>query len=151
MRAVNTQRKAPRGRSKPFLLYVIFVLLFFIMVALVLVLRWHPIDTEERYNKEEEAEEVYVREFFASAGNFRCPQPVYYTQEEVGRHANETDLWLLINKNVLDVSSFVQKHPGGLLIMEGARLSDAATLFAQNHDPSVIQQLEKFCIGRLKE
>ncbi|ORC87710.1 uncharacterized protein TM35_000201190 [Trypanosoma theileri] len=147
----NKQRKNPQGQTNPLLLYVVFTFIFCSLIALLLVLRWHPTEVEEHSLEENEVEEKYTRDFFASAGNFRCPQEVYFSQEEVRRHASEADLWIVINKNVLDVSSFVPKHPGGLLIMEGARLPDAADLFAQNHGPSVVRQLEKFCIGRLKE
>ncbi|ESL10471.1 hypothetical protein TRSC58_01796 [Trypanosoma rangeli SC58] len=92
-----------------------------------------------------------VRKFFASAGDFRCPPVAYFAREEVARHVSESDLWMVIDGNVLDVSSFVQQHPGGLLIMEGAGGHDAAALFSEFHVPSTVKLFEKYCIGRLRE
>ncbi|RNF20056.1 uncharacterized protein Tco025E_03885 [Trypanosoma conorhini] len=92
-----------------------------------------------------------VHNFFVSAGGFRCQQAAYFAREEVARHASESDLWLVIDGNVLDVSLFVRQHPGGLLIMEGAGGRDAAALFSEFHLPSTVKLFEKYCIGRLKE
>jgi cytochrome b involved in lipid metabolism len=36
-----------------------------------------------------------------------------YTLEQVTEHNKQDDTWVIINNKVYDVSSFVEKHPGG--------------------------------------
>jgi predicted heme/steroid binding protein len=51
----------------------------------------------------------------------------YYTMEEVAKHDNKDDCWLVINGKVYDVTEFNQ-HPGGDAILEGCG-QDATELF----------------------
>jgi cytochrome b involved in lipid metabolism len=37
-----------------------------------------------------------------------------YTWEEIMKHTSETDLWVVMEGNVVDVTSFLFEHPGGL-------------------------------------
>lgn len=36
-----------------------------------------------------------------------------YTWEEIMKHNNEKDCWIVIQNNVVDVTSWIPKHPGG--------------------------------------
>ncbi|KAG5508265.1 hypothetical protein JKF63_05521 [Porcisia hertigi] len=92
-----------------------------------------------------------VEEFYRVAGRLRCPQPQRYTKEEVAQHHTEDDLWIVVDGNVLDVSSFVQQHPGGDMLLDGAGGQDMATVFSHFHDPSSVRLLESFCIGRVRQ
>merc|ERR1711920_35635 len=38
-----------------------------------------------------------------------------YSLEEVGKHTSKTDCWVVVNGQVLDVTSFLKEHPGGEL------------------------------------
>ena len=51
-----------------------------------------------------------------------------YTLEEVGSHATSTDCWMVIRDKVYDVTSFVNKHPGGNVILDGCG-KEATALF----------------------
>lgn len=92
-----------------------------------------------------------VREFFELAGNFRCPQSRRFTREEVARHRVEDDLWVVIDGNVLDLSTFINQHPGGLVLLDGAGGQDMATVFARFHHPSSVSLFSSFCIGRIAD
>ncbi|KPI89084.1 hypothetical protein ABL78_1820 [Leptomonas seymouri] len=92
-----------------------------------------------------------VKEFFDSAGAFRCPQPQRYTREEIARHNTADDLWMVIDDNVLDLSLFIDQHPGGHVLLDGAGGQDMATLFARFHHPPTVSLFANFCIGRKGE
>ncbi|RNF02683.1 hypothetical protein TraAM80_06205 [Trypanosoma rangeli] len=138
------QGRRPYGRLM--LLTGIWVILAAVFVRLALT----PY-SDDRKNAGDTNHKDDVGNFFASAGGFRCPPVAYFAREEVARHASESNLWMVVDGNVLDVSSFVQQHPGGLLIVEGAGGHDAAALFSEFHLPSTVKLLEKYCIGRLNE
>jgi cytochrome b involved in lipid metabolism len=80
-----------------------------------------------------------------------------YTLADVATHAKETDCWLVVEKKVYDVTSFIPNHPGGKAILKGCGV-DATVLFEQRpdtdkgpHPESAKTQLEKLYIGDLKQ
>lgn len=36
-----------------------------------------------------------------------------YTREEVARHMQPSDLWVIIDDEIYDLSLFLKEHPGG--------------------------------------
>jgi succinate dehydrogenase/fumarate reductase flavoprotein subunit len=61
-----------------------------------------------------------------------------YTMEEVAKHNKKDDIWVVVDKQVLDVTSFLPDHPGGekaILLYAGR---DATEEFNMLHDPKVI-------------
>ena len=40
-----------------------------------------------------------------------------YTWQEIQRHNQETDQWLVINRKVYDVTGWADRHPGGRLVL----------------------------------
>jgi cytochrome b involved in lipid metabolism len=59
------------------------------------------------------------------------------------------DLWLVINRKVYNVTSFVPEHPGGNEICNG-KGRDATETFRVFHPPHVAEvKLPEFCIGRI--
>lgn len=74
-----------------------------------------------------------------------------YTLEEVAKHKTEKDCWVVVNGQVLNVSSFLADHPGGkkaILIYAG---KDASEEFNMMHKPDVIAKYAPdTVIGTLK-
>lgn len=81
-----------------------------------------------------------------------------YPLEEIGKHNNENDCWLLIEGRVYDVTKFVQSkmHPGGSVILQGCGI-DATELFntkvgmGVGHSDQAHKLLNGYYIGELKK
>merc|ERR1719413_218356 len=61
-----------------------------------------------------------------------------YTLEEVGKHTTNTDCWVVVNGEVLDVTKFLKEHPGGELAILTFAGRDASEEFNMIHPPDVI-------------
>ncbi|EPS96269.1 hypothetical protein FOMPIDRAFT_1025451 [Fomitopsis schrenkii] len=74
-----------------------------------------------------------------------------FTAEEVAKHKSKDDVWVIIDNQVLDVTSFLPDHPGGekaILLYAGR---DATEEFNMLHDPKVIPRYAAdSVIGTLK-
>jgi len=73
-----------------------------------------------------------------------------FSWEEVHEHNKRDDCWMVIKGKVYDVTSWVEKHPGGDLIMTGAG-RDATPFFISYHPTKVFPILSKYEIGSVKE
>lgn len=63
-----------------------------------------------------------------------------WTKEEVAKHNKETDCWVIVNGQVLNVTSFLKDHPGGkkaILLFAG---KDATEEFNMLHKPDVVDK-----------
>ena len=40
-----------------------------------------------------------------------------YTWEEVAKHNTDSDIWIVINDKVFDVSKYQLEHPGGPIVL----------------------------------
>ena len=57
-----------------------------------------------------------------------------FTKYEVANHNTKDDAWLIINRNVYDITKWIPEHPGGMIIMKGVG-RDATKLFKSiGHD-----------------
>jgi cytochrome b involved in lipid metabolism len=75
------------------------------------------------------------------------------SMSEVAMHNSASDCWLVIDRDVLDVTSFVDKHPGGSVITEGCG-KDATGYFegVREHVKPIVKMLYgKMVIGKLGE
>jgi len=74
-----------------------------------------------------------------------------YTMAEVAKHNKKDDIWVVVDGQVLDVTSFLPDHPGGekAIILYAGR--DATEEFNMLHDPKVIPRYAPDAvIGRVK-
>ena len=73
-----------------------------------------------------------------------------YTIEEVSNHNREDDAWVIINKDVYDVTSFLNIHPGGKNILLQFVGGDITDYFEELHQPSILEEYaENYKIGTL--
>lgn len=73
-----------------------------------------------------------------------------YTLSQVSKHNKKSDAWLVINKNVYNITNWINKHPGGNIILKGIG-KDATSLFNSiNHSKNAHNILKKYKIGKLK-
>eukprot|EP00505_MAST-04D_sp_SCG-Rhode-Island_P001603 Stramenopile-MAST_4_protein_1603 len=72
-----------------------------------------------------------------------------YTTAQVAKHDKEDDIWLIINKKVYNVTTFLADHPGGadwLIQFAGKNCTEE---FDMQHSKTVLQEFDYLCIGNL--
>lgn len=74
---------------------------------------------------------------------------VEYTMKEVSKHNTRKDAWIVIKGNVYDITEWIDKHPGGDIIMKGVG-KDATQLFESIGHPEYVKKiLKKMKVGKL--
>ncbi|KAM0485193.1 hypothetical protein ACHAPX_001176 [Trichoderma viride] len=74
-----------------------------------------------------------------------------YTMEEVAKHNTREDLWVVVKGVVLDLTNWVEEHPGGVNAILNFMGRDATEEFAMLHDDEVIPKYAPSqVIGRVK-
>jgi len=69
---------------------------------------------------------------------------------DVAVHSKETDCWVVVDKNVYDVTNFITKHPGGKKAIIGNCGKDASIVFNSKHPISAKDTLEDYFVGVLE-
>jgi len=74
-----------------------------------------------------------------------------YTIEEVDQHNTESDCWIIVDGKVLDVTSFIEQHPGGVeaIANYAGREATDAVLKNISHPDTIEGTAEQFVIGRI--
>lgn len=81
---------------------------------------------------------------------FQVPEKEY-TMEEVAKHNKKEDLWVVVKGAVLDLSDWLEEHPGGVNAILNFMGRDATEEFEMLHDDEVIPKYApKQVIGRVK-
>lgn len=74
-----------------------------------------------------------------------------YTLEEVAKHNKDEDCWVIVNGQVLDVTEFMDDHPGGRMAIMTFAGRDATEEFNMLHDSNVVSKYApETVIGVLK-
>jgi len=74
-----------------------------------------------------------------------------YTMEEVAKHNKKEDLWVVVKGVVLDLTNWLEDHPGGVQALLNFMGRDATEEFEMLHDDEVIPKYApEQVIGRVK-
>lgn len=91
-----------------------------------------------------------VADAVATPGKFTVPEKEY-TMEEVAKHNTKGDLWVVVKGVVMDLSDWLEEHPGGPQAIMNFMGRDATEEFEMLHDDEVIPKYApKQVIGRVK-
>lgn len=66
--------------------------------------------------------------------------PQVISLDEVGKHNNGTDCWIVIDKKVYDVSKFLNEHPGGKKVLLRVAGKDATSEFHKFHNAADVMR-----------
>eukprot|EP00796_Vickermania_ingenoplastis_P004831 gene4831-3470_t len=73
-----------------------------------------------------------------------------YTWEEIKQHDKDTDCWVVMNDKVLDVSQFLNEHPGGLDPIKDMAGEDITSSFESiGHSSTAVVKSKSFIVGCL--
>eukprot|EP00933_Yihiella_yeosuensis_P045819 TRINITY_DN41240_c0_g1_i1.p1 TRINITY_DN41240_c0_g1~~TRINITY_DN41240_c0_g1_i1.p1 ORF type:complete len:585 (-),score=102.45 TRINITY_DN41240_c0_g1_i1:318-1961(-) len=71
-----------------------------------------------------------------------------YTVAEVAKHNTRESIWIIVDGRVYDLTRYVDKHPGGPLMITNMAGKDCTDVFANYHPAKVYKQmLPAFLIG----
>lgn len=74
-----------------------------------------------------------------------------FTPEEVAKHKSRDDCWVIVKNVVLDLTLFLEDHPGGSGSIMAFAGKDATESFDMLHEDSVIGRYARKCVlGRVK-
>nr|AKG51660.1 fatty acid desaturase 2 [Oryzias sinensis] len=75
----------------------------------------------------------------------------FFTWEEVQKHSNRNDQWLVVKRKVYNVTNWAKRHPGGFRVISHYAGEDATEVFAAFHpDQDFVQKfLKPLHIGEL--
>jgi flavocytochrome c len=82
--------------------------------------------------------------------DFKVPEKEF-SMEEVAKHNKKDDLWIVVKGVVMDVTNWLDEHPGGAQALFSHMGRDASEEFEMLHDDEVIPKYaSQIVIGRVK-
>ncbi len=76
--------------------------------------------------------------------------PKIHSFEEVSKHNQTKDCWLVIDGKVYDVTPFMDDHPGGDEVLLSATGKDATNDFEDvGHSDAAKDMMQQYCIGEI--
>lgn len=104
----------------------------------------------EAEKREEGAQVAAVQTAAADAGTGPGALGKYSIQD-VGKHTSRNDLWMVVHGKVLDVSKYVNAHPGGAEALLQYAGKDATKTFDMIHPGYVMDKVvPKYVVGELQ-
>jgi len=74
-----------------------------------------------------------------------------YTMEQVAQHKSKESIWIVLHNKVLDVTRFLELHPGGdEVLLEQAGTDATATFESIGHSEDALALTRTYQIGMLK-
>jgi predicted heme/steroid binding protein len=96
---------------------------------------------------------LYILVHHNALHEFELPSEIYfamYTLEEVQKHNNADDVWIVLHNKVYDITKYLEDHPGGSAILIEVAGTDATEAFEETgHSDEAREELEKYQIGDL--
>ena len=84
--------------------------------------------------------------------NIPSPSPRTWTLKELhSPEAKSKHKWIIIRDQVYDLKDWIDRHPGGDLVITHCLYQDSTIQFTRMHPPSVDRMLPTFFIGKLDE
>ncbi|XP_033328116.1 cytochrome b5 isoform X2 [Megalopta genalis] len=75
-----------------------------------------------------------------------------YSKAEIAKHNNTNDVWVIINRKVYDLTTFLRKHPGGEEVILEVAGQDATEPFEDiGHSSDAREMMIPYKIGELEE
>ena len=75
-----------------------------------------------------------------------------YTLAQIAQHNTPTDLWMVIDNNILDVTSFLKEHPGGEQTLLDWAGKDGTVAFDEvGHSQDAWDMIDDYVVGTLEE
>lgn len=74
-----------------------------------------------------------------------------FTWEEIEKHNEEHDVWIVVNNKVYDCTEYLELHPGGVESITINAGADATEDFVAIHSMKATKMLEKYVIGTVDE
>lgn len=109
---------------------------------------------EDKNNSEERENEDFSKK--ANKNSQDNLNDKVFTKEEVSFHNKESDCWIIIDNKVYNVTSYIDLHKGGIIIVNYCG-KDATLAFntkggkGKPHKPKAFEDLKKLYIGNLKK
>jgi len=75
--------------------------------------------------------------------------PKTYTRADVAKHQALDDMWMIIEGKVYDLTKFIDLHPGGEVIMDGAGRDGTGLFEDMGHSSDARAMLKEYYIGDL--
>jgi cytochrome b5 len=73
-----------------------------------------------------------------------------YSWDEIAKHNTEDDCWVVMYDKVLDVTKFLNEHPGGLDPLKDMATQDITSSFESiGHTSTALVKSKTFIIGRI--
>lgn len=119
---------------------------FIIFVGSIVALAFLP---PQNINTPQSSEVLNVVTDISTNTNNSNTKTITLTKEEIAKHNNRNDCYLIIKDQVYSVASFIGSHPGGVSKLVNECGKEASAIFAKIHSNFAWNLLNDYYIGKL--